>query len=231
MINVPVSLLPHCVIRENPMNIVYVHGHAASSKCFSYIRKQMDHHKEILLDYNSGDGFGNNYAAMLERLENVKDIFFIAHSLGGIYALHLANALRNNVLGAVTLSTPYGGSNEAGFMQFFSAFHPVLRDVHPHSKPISDGNNLQILHPWTAVVTTAGHYPFSVDPNDGVVTLKSMRHRKDLQVIELPLNHYQILRSESTVHIIREAIAKTTPGFHPKISHATLGSHLRLAVG
>lgn len=203
------------------MNIVYVHGHAASMKCFSYLRKHTGHHKEILLEYNSNDGFAGNYADMLERLYNVADIFFIAHSLGGIYALHLANALPQNVLGAVTLSTPYGGSMEAGFMQFLSTFHPVLRDVHPYSKPIFDGNNLPILHPWTAVVTTAGHYPFTIEPNDGVVTLKSMRHRKDLRVIELPLNHYQVLRSEQTVGIIREAIKRSVPGSHQKIPRST----------
>ena len=129
------------------MNIVYVHGHAASMKCFSFIRKHLGHYKAIFLECDSNDGFDNNYAGMLERLQNVREIFFIAHSLGGIYALHLANALSDDVLGAVTLSTPYGGSMEAAFMQFFSAFHPVFRDVHPYSKPIYDGNNLPILHP------------------------------------------------------------------------------------
>jgi pimeloyl-ACP methyl ester carboxylesterase len=209
------------------MNIVYVHGHAASMKCFTYIRKHIGHHKEILLEYNSNDEFASNYADMRERLQSVRDIFFVAHSIGGIYALHLANALQDNVLGAVTLSTPYGGSMEAGFMQFFSTFQPVLRDVHPYSKPISDGNNLPILHPWTAVVTTAGHYPFTFESNDGVVTLKSMRHRKDLRVIELPMNHHQVLRSELTAHIICEAIGRTTPDFHEKTSHFAFGKQLR----
>lgn len=153
------------------------------------------HHKEILPEYNISDGFWNHRAVMLERLKTSKTSFSIARSLGGIYARQLANGLRNNVFGAVTLSTPYGGSNEASFMEFFPAFHPVLRDVHPHSKPIYDSNNLQILHPWAAVVTTAGHYPFRAAPNDGVVTLKSMRHRKDLQITELPLNHCHVLRS------------------------------------
>lgn len=210
------------------MNIVYVHGHAASIKCFSYMRKHTGHHKEILLEYNSNGGFASNYADMLERLQNVSDIFFIAHSLGGIYALHLAHALRQNVLGAVTLSTPYGGSMEASFMQFLSAFHPVLRDVHPYSKPILEGNNLPILHPWTAVVTTAGHYPFTIEPNDGVVTLKSMRHRKDLRIIELSMNHYQVLRSEQTVNIVREAISRAAPGFHQKTPRSPFTKQLRL---
>jgi pimeloyl-ACP methyl ester carboxylesterase len=201
-----------------PMNLVYIHGHAASMKCFSFIRKHLGHSKEIFLEYDSNDGFAGNCAAMLERLKNVDEVFFIAHSVGGIYALHLAHSLENKVLGAVTLSTPYGGSTEAGFLQFFSAFHPILRDVHPYSRPISDGNSLPILHPWTAVVTTAGHYPFTIEPNDGVVTLKSMRHRKDLQVIELPLNHNQVLLSERTVEIIRDAIGRAKPGFHKKIS-------------
>jgi pimeloyl-ACP methyl ester carboxylesterase len=210
------------------MNLVYIHGHAASMKCFSFIRKHLGHSKEIFLEYDSNDGFADNYAAMLERLKNVEEVFFIAHSIGGIYALHLAHALGNRVFGAVTLSTPYGGSTEAGFMQFFSAFHPILRDVHPYSRPISDGNNLPILHPWTAVVTTAGHYPFTIEPNDGVVTLKSMRHRKDLKVIELPINHYQVLRSEQAVDIIRDAIRREKLSVHQKTSRSVGGKEVPL---
>jgi hypothetical protein len=94
--------------------------------------------------------------------------------------------------------------------------------VHPYSRPISEGNSLPILHPWTAVVTTAGHYPFTIEPNDGVVTLKSMRHRKDLRVIELSMNHYQVLRSEQTGDIIRDAIARAKPGFHRKTPHSAV---------
>jgi pimeloyl-ACP methyl ester carboxylesterase len=208
---------------NSSMNLVYIHGHAASMKCFSFIRKHLAHSKEIFLEYDSNDGFAGNYAAMLKRLENVDEVFFIAHSIGGIYALHLAHALEKKVLGAVTLSTPYGGSTEAGFMQFFSAFHPILRDVHPYSKPISDGNNLPIVHPWTAVVTTAGHYPFTIEPNDGVVTLKSMRHRRDFSVVELPMNHYQVLRSEQTVAIIRDAIRREKLSVHQK-THRSAGA-------
>jgi pimeloyl-ACP methyl ester carboxylesterase len=208
------------------MNLVYIHGHAASMKCFSFIRKHLGHSKEIFLEYDSNDGFAVNYAAMLERLKNVDQVFFIAHSIGGIYALHLAHALEKQVLGAATLSTPYGGSTEAGFMQLFSVFHPILRDVHPYSRPISDGNNLPILHPWTAVVTTAGHYPFTIEPNDGVVTLKSMQHRKDLRVIELPMNHYQVIRSEQTVDIIRDAIGRAKPGFYKKSPRSAVARQL-----
>jgi len=196
-------------------------------KCFSHIRKHLGHSKEVFLEYKSNDGFASNYAAMLERLKNEDEMFFIAHSIGGIYALHLANALEKKVIGAVTLSTPYGGSTEAGFMQLFSAFHPILRDVHPYSRPISDGNNLPILHPWTAVVTTAGHYPFTIEPNDGVVTLKSMRRRTDLKVIELPLNHYQVLRSEKTVEIISDAMKKAKPGFHQKTPRSPFASKMQ----
>lgn len=196
------------------MNIVYIHGHAASKKCFIHIRNHLKYGNEVFLEYNSNDGFANNYAVMLERLKNINEIFFIAHSIGGIYALHLAHALEKKVVGAVTLSTPYGGSTEAGFLQMFSAFQPIFRDVHPYSKPISDANSRPILHPWTAVVSTAGHYPFTIEPNDGVVTLKSMRCRKDLKVIELHLNHYQVLRSERIFEIISDAINRAKPGFY-----------------
>jgi hypothetical protein len=55
-----------------------------------------------------------------------------------------------------------------------------------------------------------------------------MRHRKDLRVIEFPMNHYQVLRSEQTVDIIRDAIGRAKPGFLKKNFGSAVAKQLRL---
>jgi pimeloyl-ACP methyl ester carboxylesterase len=188
------------------MNIIYIHGNGASADSFNFIRSQLTEHNGILLEYDSTKGFYNNCKEMLETLEGVEDMFFVAHSLGGIYALHLANELPDRVLGAVTLSTPYGGSKEARLVKYVLPFNQVLRDIQPHSAPILEGNGFEILHPWTNIVSTKGHSSLMAAANDGVVTQDSMRYRDDIALVDVGSNHYEILLSHDAVAIIKEAI-------------------------
>jgi hypothetical protein len=59
---------------------------------------------------------------------------------------------------------------------------------------------------WTQIVSTVGQSPWIRDDNDGVVTLESMRYRKDFEQIEVPLNHYEIVISDTVVKIILDRI-------------------------
>ena len=102
------------------MTLVYIHGASATSESFNYIRSKLG--SGIDINYDSRNGFENNLNEMQAQLAGVKDIAFIAHSLGGVYSLHLANAIPEQVLGAVTLSTPYGGAEVAEVVKFFLPF-------------------------------------------------------------------------------------------------------------
>lgn len=208
------------------MHIVYIHGNGATAQSFSYIRSKITGHQEILLEYDSRNGFYRNYEAMRARLENVDDIFFVAHSLGGIYALHLANDLASQVRGAVTLSTPYNGSEAAQLVKFILPFNQVLKDIQPTSRPIAEARNLKILHPWTNVVSLKGHSPFMASANDGVVTHKSMRQRDDMKIVEIDSNHYEILLSDKAVRIIQKAIDAVQKTSLPKRAFMEAGSAL-----
>jgi pimeloyl-ACP methyl ester carboxylesterase len=188
------------------MNIVYIHGNAATTESFNFIRMQLTGYNDILLEYDSADGFYNNYKGMRERLDSVDDIFFIAHSLGGIYALHLANELSDIVLGAVTISTPYGGSKAAQFAQYLLPFNQVLHDIQPHSPPIANGHDFTISRSWTNIVTTGGHSSLMTAANDGVVTQDSMCYRQDITLIDVESNHPEVLQSHEAVGIIRKVI-------------------------
>jgi len=201
----------HCHLSSNStinigMNLVYIHGANATSESFNYIKSKLG--SGIDIDYDSRNGFENNLKVMQLQLEDVDNIAFIAHSLGGIYSLHLANIMPKQVLGAVTLSTPYGGAEVADYAQYFLPFSRLMRDIGPSSWAMRQANKIKIQHPWTNVVTVKGQSPFMVEPNDGVVTISSMRHHADMELVEVDYNHYEVVLSDKIVDIIDKRIKK-----------------------
>jgi pimeloyl-ACP methyl ester carboxylesterase len=188
------------------MQLVYIHGASATSESFNYIRSKIG--DGISVNYDSRNGFENNLAAIKEQIGKTKDVFFIAHSLGGIYALHLSNAIPKQVLGAVTLSTPYGGAEVADFAKFFLPFSRLMRDIGPSSWVMRQADKIKIQHPWTNVVTVQGQSPFIAEPNDGVVTISSMKHHADMELVEVDYNHYEVVLSDKIISIIKERIKK-----------------------
>lgn len=195
------------------MKYVYIHGANATSRSFNYIRGHIKG-QDIVIDYNCSMGFDTNLKAMVETLKDVKDIFFIGHSMGGLYALHLANLLPDQTIGAVTLSTPYGGHVVAEIAKWILPYYKLIHDIVPNSKMIKETRNLPIKHPWTQIVTTSGNVPWLIQPNDGIITLASMKCRTDIELVELDLNHYEVVVSPETVKIIKNKIKSLTkPGF------------------
>jgi pimeloyl-ACP methyl ester carboxylesterase len=188
------------------MNLVYIHGANATSESFNYIRNALG--SGLDLNYDSRNGFENNLQDMLSKLSAVKDIAFVAHSLGGIYALHIANAIPNQILGAVTLSTPYGGAEVADYAQYFLPFSRLMRDIGPSSWVMKQASRIKIRHPWTNIVTVNGQSPFMHEPNDGVVTIASQRHHEDMELVDVEYNHYEVVLSNQVLEIIQERIKK-----------------------
>ena len=183
------------------MQLVYIHSASATSESFNYIRTKLGNGIDI--NYDSRNGFENNLTDMQSQLAGRSDLVFIAHSLGGIYSLHLANALPDAVKGAVTLSTPYGGAEVAEVAKYFLPFSRLLRDIGPHSWPMRQADDIDIHHPWTNIVTTRGGAPWILGENDGVVTVRSQRHHdKGMQLIEVDYNHYEVVLSEKVIKII-----------------------------
>jgi pimeloyl-ACP methyl ester carboxylesterase len=188
------------------MTLGYIHGASATSESFNYIRSKLG--SGIDINYDSRNGFENNLEDMKAQLKDVKDIAFVAHSLGGVYSLHIANAMPKSVKGAVTLSTPYGGAEVAEFAQFFLPFSRLMRDIGPSSWAMKQADNIKIQHPWTNIVTVKGQSPFLLEHNDGVVTIASQTHHKDMELVEVNYNHYEVVLAEPVIKIIKERIKK-----------------------
>ena len=188
------------------MTLVYIHGASATSESFNYIRSKLG--DGIDINYDSRNGFENNLSEMVEQLKDVKNMAFVAHSLGGIYSLHIANAIPNQVKGAVTLSTPYGGAEVAEFAKFFLPFSRLMRDIGPNSWAFKQASKIKIQHPWTNVVTVKGQSPFLLEHNDGVVTIASQKHHEDMELVEVDYNHYEVVLAEPVIKIIKERLKK-----------------------
>jgi pimeloyl-ACP methyl ester carboxylesterase len=189
------------------MKLVYIHGASATSESFNYIRSKLGG-DDMIVNYDSRNGFENNLADIRAQIGKTKDVFFVAHSLGGIYAIHLANAIPKQVLGAVTLSTPYGGAEVAEVVKYFLPFSRLMRDIGPSSWAMKQADKIKIQHPWTNVVTVKGQSPFMHEPNDGVVTISSMKHHEDMELVEVDYNHYEVVLSDQIVEIIQERTKK-----------------------
>ena len=188
------------------INLVYIHGASATSESFNFIRKKVG--AGIDVNYDSRNGFENNLKDIQQQLEGIENIFFIAHSLGGVYSLHLANAMPKQVLGAVSLSTPYGGAEVAEFAKYFLPFSRLMRDIGPSSWAMKQANKIKIQHPWTNIVTIKGQSPFIHEPNDGVVTIASQKHHIDMELVEIDYNHYEVVLSDQVVKLIKQRIKK-----------------------
>ena len=188
------------------MTLVYIHGASATSESFNYIRSKLG--DGIDINYDSRNGFENNLAEIIEQLRNTKNMAFVAHSLGGIYALHIARAMPKQVTGAVTLSTPYGGAEVAEYAKYFLPFSRLMRDIGPNSWAFKQADKIKIQHPWTNVVTVKGQSPFMMAHNDGVVTVASQKHHEDMELVEVDYNHYEVVLAEPVVDIIRERVKK-----------------------
>jgi pimeloyl-ACP methyl ester carboxylesterase len=182
--------------------IVYIHGANATGSSFNYLRDHLKY-DDLVIEYDSNNGFMNNVNLISDRLKDIDEMFFICHSLGGIYALHLSEIFADKILGAVTLSTPYNGAECAEYAKHFWPNHRLFRDIGPSSEPIKRSKEISIPHPWTNVVSTSGSNPLIIYPNDGVVTINSMKCRNDMTLIEIPVNHYEVVLSPLSLEIIQ----------------------------
>lgn len=190
-------------------HFVFIHGANQTSSSWSHILAHLQPKNYTLIEYNSKHPFAYNLEQMTEQLSNTENIFFVAHSLGGIYSLYLYEQYKENVVGAVTISTPYGGSSLARFLRYMFPTYQIFKDICPTSPAIYLGNQVSITVPWTQIVSTGGHHPIHILPNDGVVTINSMMNRSDIDYLVVNEDHYDVMYSNEVINTIKN-LSKTT---------------------
>lgn len=181
--------------------VVWIHGANQTPNSFAYLRSTLPDWNSVFVQYNSHNGFYHNLSSILEQINLHAPTFVIAHSLGGIYALHLTQHCQ--LTGAVTMSTPYGGSATADWARYFLPGYQLFRDVGRRSPPIMDAHKIKITMPWTQIVSTAGGVLCHGAENDGVVTVSSMEHRaNDMKIVRINATHYDVVNNQCSADIV-----------------------------
>jgi pimeloyl-ACP methyl ester carboxylesterase len=185
----------------NSINVIWIHGANQSSTSFTYLRDKCNFRKEVFVNYGSKLGFQKNLDRICEQVGHIDECFIVAHSMGGLYALHLIQRL--NVKGVVSISTPFNGSRTADWAKFFVPRYPLFKDAGKRSIPVKEGHKIIINCPWTQIVSTAGGVPYHEGPNDGVCTTASMIHRKDdMEIVSVANTHFEVMVSLEVAEII-----------------------------
>ena len=184
-------------------NIVWLHGAGQTSTSFNYLRLVLPDWPATLIDYSSENSFYDNLDLIHSSVCSKEPLFVIGHSLGGIYGLHLTQHC--NVVGGISISTPFNGSVIADWAKYIIPSYPLFRDVGSKSRPITEANSMPINIPWTQIISTTGTVPYIKAPNDGVVTVESMERRKnDMECVYVENTHYEVMCSNNVAQIIQK---------------------------
>jgi pimeloyl-ACP methyl ester carboxylesterase len=181
--------------------VVWIHGANQSSFSFNYLRLKCNFQNEYLVNYDSMNRFYHNLDIITEELKDLDSVFVVGHSLGGLYALHLTQ--RINVVGGVSISTPFRGSSTADWAKYVVPNYPLFRDIGRKAPPVQDSFNITLDIPWIQIVSVAGSAPYHNGPNDGVVTVASMEHREDMEKVQVNHTHYEVMCSDEVAELIK----------------------------
>lgn len=196
--------------RPGPL-LVFLPGARTTSMSLQMLRWALIDRPAVLLDYATQGRFADRLQALIVQLQEAagrRPLFFVGHSLGGIYAVHLAHHFAAQTCAGVTLATPYGGVPGSWQLKRMDGGNSIWQDLVPTAWAVRSAQALPLACPWTQVVATAGHTRWLRGPNDGVVTVASQRARKCEQ-IALPVNHYAVLMHPRVVSIIRSRLWAT----------------------
>ena len=189
------------------LSVIWIHGANQSGLSFQYLRSLTRFKKELVVEYDTSNKFFNNLEMLSNQINQVRGPYFIiGHSLGGLYALHLTKHV--DIAGAVSISTPFAGSWTADWAKFFVPTYQLFREVGRRSIPIKESQGINLKIDWTQIVSTKGNVPYHGGQNDGVCTIKSMKSRTDMELIEVPHTHFEVLCSDLVAEIILDRYQK-----------------------
>lgn len=184
-------------------HVIWIHGANQSCLSFAYLKSKLPNWESTDLNYSSYDSFYYNLEHMISTVKNLGPLFVIGHSLGGLYAMHLHKHC--NVVGAVSISTPFRGVLAADWARALAPGYQLFRDVGIRSKPVKEACAVDVKIPWTQVVSTTGNVPYMGTLNDGVVSLASMRWLDSkMEIVEVAHTHYEVLFSKTVADIVEQ---------------------------
>lgn len=192
---------------EDGPQILWIHGAGQSGTSFNYMRSQLPKWPSTIIEYSTEIPFRDNINTIKEQLDPETPSFVVAHSMGGLYGLHLVESM--NIIGGVSISTPLNGLAIADWGRYILPKYNLFQEVGRRSAVVTDAKDISLNIPWLQVITTDGNVPYLEGPNDGVCTIKSMTpEREDMDSIEINHTHYEIICSNTICDIVKERYNK-----------------------
>jgi pimeloyl-ACP methyl ester carboxylesterase len=189
-------------------SVWYIHGASSTPRAFNWLHTKLPDHHRVDIKYGDHE-VGEIVPRLLKELKHSKGpVKIIGHSLGGVIGVALA--LRSKRVEKVfTISSPFGGSEVASYLRWFS-FDPLLSHIHPRSGLIRSLQKKKLTTPVFSIVTTSGRFPLSLvyPKNDGVVTVDSQVALAGPTYAELNLNHFEVLLAQETADYANEFLFK-----------------------
>lgn len=206
---------PHAHEEHAPLpSIVLIHGAHQSNVTFEYFRHALPGFQYINVEWSPVGGFYNNLDEMCAAVEPRGPVYIVGHSMGGIYAAHLAQHVE--CIGGATIATPWGGSKQADWVNIVMQY-PLYKEVGTKSQVIIDARNHDLPGRWTNYVSTQGNVPGMNEPNDCVLTVKSMTARKDIRTKYIEATHYEIVMSTDLIHSIGKNFIRASEKYHSEV--------------
>lgn len=185
------------------MKVLLIHGANASKVCWNWIGSNIKNHDRF--EWQMMTDPEENLQIMEEKLSEPSLV--VGHSMGGLYAWHLAQRHPDLVTGAISIATPWGGIIQADIWKLFNFSTPWLRMVSRLEPWTVQCRLLEPPVPWTNIVCSRGFDLLGVGANDGVVTVASQRElMKPWDEVNLEYGHNEVLQSNELLDIIRQRI-------------------------
>lgn len=185
-------------------HVVYLHGLGQTHRSFNYLLTFLPEHNHKLIDYDSQQPLEDSIEQVRKHLPK-GELILVGHSLGGVISVILA-ADNEQIKRLVTISSPIAGSKMANALRWLPGSMPIISDIVPRGKYIIRAGNLMLSIPTLSIISTGGHLPASVEPNDGVVSIESQRGLQFGKKVEVNTNHFEILQHEKTVKHLTDFI-------------------------
>lgn len=192
------------------MKIIYLHGLNATSRTFSFLRSQLPNHEAHVIEYSSHGSIENSIQSIVELLPD--EAIIVGHSLGGVIGHLIASRKLINVSKLITISSPFGGSEQASMLKWFYPSHAVLNDIAPKSKIMREVALSSIKCPFLSLVSMSGSLPLIKSENDGVVTIESQMAVKATSRKKINANHFEIMQDDKTIKHVSSFIFKRALG-------------------
>lgn len=171
--------------------------------------------------YDCQDPLSSTIETITDSLPSNQPVYLIGHSLGGVIAVAVSQRVKHfelnkNIKAVITMASPLGGCEGADYLQWIFPHYHLFKNISTKNRVISDIKAVGAVVPTLNMITTSGNNPVYPEANDGVVTVNSQRSLNGAKKIEAPFNHFEILISDTTVSLIKNAIINPDDIFGPQ---------------